>query len=281
MERVLVGVDGSASSLHALRWAANLAESASLELVAGRVYAPTDVDLATGKGSDLRTEQLQELEQWCDSLADRCPRRDSVLLDGDPAEGLLEGAGQQGADMLVVGARGSGGFAHLLIGSVAHQLTRHTTLPLAVVPPNAVLHTHRLVVGHEGSAGAGAAADLAAELSGRLKVPVTAVYAFDPKAEARPLEDLPRWHRLAEARVREWAAPIEKMGTPVDVYIDRDPECHPVAAIKYALDLHPGSVAVLGTRGRGGFTGLLLGRVPIQLIDHTKHAIVLVPQAKD
>jgi nucleotide-binding universal stress UspA family protein len=281
MERILVGVDGSPHSLHALRWAAGLAEHAGLELVAGRVYAPTETQLAEalGEGPGLREEHLAELRQWCESLAGGCPTRDCVLLDGDPPEALIDGAKQRGADMLVVGARGAGGFAHLLIGSVAHQLTRHTTLPLAVVPPSAGLAIDRLVVGNEGSQGGAAAVGLTAELAPLLEVPVTAVYAYDTKAESQPFQDPAQWHALAEERVRGWAAPITQTGSALDVYIDRDPNCHPVPALEHALERRPGSVAVLGTRGRGGFLGLRLGRVPIQLIDSTSHAIILVPAA--
>ncbi len=202
-----------------------------------------------------------------------------MLLDGDPPEALLDGAKQWSADMLVVGARGAGGFAHLLIGSVAHQLTRHTTLPLAVVPPSASLSIDGLVVGNEGSEGGTAAVGLAAELAPLLKVPVTAVYAYDPKAEDHRLDDPVRWHAQAEERVKDWASPIARTETPFDVYVDQDPNCHPVPALEHALEQHPGSVAVLGTRGRGGFLGLRLGRVPIQLIDNTSHAIILVPAA--
>ena len=111
MERILVGVDGSAHSLHALRWAAGLADHAGLELVAARVYAPTETQLAEAvtKGPALREEHLAELRQWCESLAGGCPSRDCVLLDGDPPEALLDGAKHRGAEMLVVGARGRAG----------------------------------------------------------------------------------------------------------------------------------------------------------------------------
>lgn len=281
MERIFVGVDGSSHSLHALQWAAGLAEHGGLELVAGRVYAPTETELAEGvsKGPALRDEHLGQLRQWCESLAAGCTTRECVLLDGDPPEALLKAAIERGSDLLVVGARGAGGFAHLLIGSVAHQLTRHTTLPLAVVPPSAGLAIDRLVVGNEGSAGGTAAASLTADLAQLLKVPVTAVYAYDPKAESRPLDDPLRWHARAEEQVRDWAAPIARTATSLDVYVDHDPNCHPVPALEHTLNENGGSVAVLGTRGRGGFLGLRLGRVPIQLIDSTSHAIILVPAA--
>ena len=147
------------------------------------------------------------------------------------------------------------------------------------MPPSASLDIDRLVVGNEGSEGGTAAVGLAAELAPRLTVPVTAVYAYDPKAEDRPVDDTAQWHARAEQRVEGWAAPIARTGTALDVYVDPDPNCHPVPALEHALEQHRGSVAVLGTRGSGGFLGLRLGRVPIQLIDSTSHAIILVPAA--
>ncbi len=46
-----------------------------------------------------------------------------------------------------------------------------------------------------------------------------------------------------------------------------------------ALETHPGSVAVVGTRGQGGFSGLRVGRVPLQLVDHAGAAVIVVPHA--
>jgi nucleotide-binding universal stress UspA family protein len=94
-------------------------------------------------------------------------------------------------------------------------------------------------------------------------------------AEWVPKTDARSWHHQAEAEARRWAVPVEKAGVPLDVAIDRD--IHPVAAIARALGDHPGSVAVVGTRGLGGFSGLRLGRVPLQLVHHTGAAVILVP----
>ena len=54
------------------------------------------------------------------------------VLEGDAAEELIRAS--QDADMLVVGSRGSGGFARLLLGSVSSQVTHHTSCPVVVIP---------------------------------------------------------------------------------------------------------------------------------------------------
>ena len=74
---------------------------------------------------------------------------DSLLVDGDP-NALLDAAARD-ADLLVVGTRGAGGFAHLHLGSVAHHFAHHTQVPLAIVPTSAAGHqVGRVVVGVDG-----------------------------------------------------------------------------------------------------------------------------------
>jgi nucleotide-binding universal stress UspA family protein len=275
MERILVGVDDSPAAHDVLEWSADLAGRASLDLVAARVFVPTQAELAPGEDAVLHDEQLRELDDWCGTLPAGTARPRTVLVDGSPPDALLAAADAQHADLLAVGARGSGGFSHLHIGSVAHHLSHHTTLPLAIVPRTGSAPVEHVVVGVDGSSGSLAAVEFSAELATRLGVSVTAVYAFDPLLEWVPEHDPKSWHHKAETDVRSWTAPIETAGVPLDFDIDRD--THPVGAIARALEAHPGSVAVLGTRGLGGFTGIRLGRVPLQLVHHTGAAVILVP----
>lgn len=275
MHRILVGVDGSPTSLDALRWSADLSGRAGPELVAARVFVPTQAELPPDEDASLHDEQRRELDGWCTSLPGPTAPAHTVLVDGDPPDALLAAAVEHEADMLVVGGRGAGGFLHLHLGSVAHHLTHHTTVPLAIVPRSGAAPVRHLVIGVDGSPGSLAAAELCAELASGLEVPVTAVHAAGPRAELTPDGDLRSWRRQAEEDVRSWAAAIEKAGVSLEVDADRD--IHPVAALTRALETRPGAAAVVGTRGLGGFTGLRLGRVPLQLLHTTGAAVVLVP----
>lgn len=275
MERVLVGVDGSRASQDVLEWSANLAARTDLELVVARVFVPTQAELDPGEDAFLHDEQLRELDGWCGALPDGTTRPRTVLVDGDPPDALLAAAHEQHADLLAVGGRGSGGFSHLHLGSVAHHLAHHATLPLAIVQQTGSTPVEHLVVGVDGSPGSLAAVEICAQLASRLGVSVTAVYAFDPLLVWKPQSDVNSWHTLAETHVRTWAAPLEAAGVAFDIDVDRD--THPVAAIARVLDRRPGSVAVVGTRGHGGFAGMRLGRVPLQLVHHTGAAVILVP----
>lgn len=275
MKRILVGVDGSESSADVLSWSVDLAHRTTAELEAARVFVPNQAEIPPAQYDDFHDRQRRELEQWCEAQPGKIT---TALLDGDPADALLSEARQRHADLLVVGGRGAGGFLHLHLGSVAHHLTHHTTVPLAIVQRSGTASVSHIVVGVDGSPGSSAAVDLTADLAAELGVSVTAVYAFEPFAEWVPETDPTSWHQLARAELVEWTAPIDKAGVPLEVVVDRD--LHPVAAITRALDAHPGALACLGTSGLGGFSGMRLGRVPLQLVHHSSAAVMLTPSPR-
>jgi nucleotide-binding universal stress UspA family protein len=134
--RIVVGVDGSKESVAALRWAVEEARlrEATLEAVTAwslprPVYigAPEMV-LPDELASDLERE-AKDSQRW--AMAEVVPEGgvpvDSRVVEGHAAAVLLQAS--EGADMLVVGSRGLGGFRELLLGSVSHQCAQHATCP--------------------------------------------------------------------------------------------------------------------------------------------------------
>ena len=136
----MVGVDGSDGSRAALRWALEQAATTGGDIDAVLVY---DSGLAwIDVGSDYQdswahhaAEQAQtELTRVLDDVAHE-PRSVAirpVVVDGRPADVLVELA--KGADELVVGTRGRGGFAGLLLGSVSQRCVERAPCPVVVVP---------------------------------------------------------------------------------------------------------------------------------------------------
>ena len=273
MQRVLVGVDGSAAAHNALVWSADVAHRGRFDLVVARVFEPTQAELSPGIDTMLRAEQRVELEGWCQNV-DAGGSITPLLVDGGPPEALLAAAVECDADLIVVGG-GAVKLGHLDASSVSDQLVHTSTLPLAVVPTGAA-PPGTVVLAVDGSPESLAAADFVADLAARLAVGVTAVFAFEPFVELVPETDPNSWRHEAERGVRRWVAPIEQAGVAVDLDIERD--VHPVAAIRRTLDAHPDSVACLGARRLSDVTGLRLGRIPLHLLDRKTEVVILVPR---
>lgn len=139
MSKIVVGVDGSKSSLAALDWACDEAQRRSAELVAVAAwqYPPVLAAEATGfytvaSTDDLPEKARQGLEEALASVDRRGVHLTTVVEMGSPARVLLDQAAD--ADLLVVGARGLGGFRGLLLGSVSQQCVTHASCPTVVVP---------------------------------------------------------------------------------------------------------------------------------------------------
>jgi nucleotide-binding universal stress UspA family protein len=139
--RVVVGVDGSPGSLHALARAGREARlrNATLEVVAAWTY-PTPVLLVPvapdpPQAKTLRKHAREMIERAVEKVADDVAgvQVDRRVVEGDTSAVLLDRA--KGADLLVVGSRGVGGFRGLLLGSVSQQCVQHATSPVLVVPP--------------------------------------------------------------------------------------------------------------------------------------------------
>jgi nucleotide-binding universal stress UspA family protein len=136
---ILVGHDGSAPAQEALVWAGGLAARARLDLHVVRAwrmvtaprpaswqfgYVPPLVEFEKAVRDELAA--AVDVAGFDSSLSVR-----TYVLHRAPAEGLVETA--RGADLLVVGARGGGGFTGLLIGSVSNQCVHHAPCPVTVV----------------------------------------------------------------------------------------------------------------------------------------------------
>lgn len=139
MSRVIVGIDGSEHAERALRHAVTEARlrDATLELVLA-VQEPVmvaDPVLVPMPPSDQLREQgfalLEEVEQRVDTSGLEVER---IVAIGHTANVLCDVA--KGADLLVVGSRGFGGFRGLLVGSVTQQVVAHSPCPVLVVVPD-------------------------------------------------------------------------------------------------------------------------------------------------
>lgn len=136
--RIVVGVDGSAHARHALNHA--IAEARLRDATIDAVYAfappvywsaPEFGVLIPRPETEVVEDATRLLERELADVPDDV-EVEPVVVEGPAARALLETA--RGADLLVVGSRGRGGFMGLLLGSTSHQVVTHATCPVVVVP---------------------------------------------------------------------------------------------------------------------------------------------------
>ncbi|HEY5035424.1 MAG TPA: universal stress protein [Candidatus Dormibacteraeota bacterium] len=143
IRRIVVGLDGSDSSAAALKWALRLAKGMGSQVIA--VYAidiPTYFPQPYGTplqyDEEWRAAMKSDFEnKWCKPLKVSRVRYRTVMEDGRAASVIAAVADRENADVIVVGRRGRGGVAELLLGSASHELVLHSKRPVLVISPKA------------------------------------------------------------------------------------------------------------------------------------------------
>jgi nucleotide-binding universal stress UspA family protein len=143
VKRIVVGVDGSDAGKHAVEWTARLAKAMRSEVIA--VYAldipvalPDPYTMPLYLDERVRAGIEKDLvTKWCRPLKTAGVKFRAILQDGRPASVILDLADREKAGLIVVGRRGRGEVAELLLGSVSHEIVLHSRRPVLLVPRNA------------------------------------------------------------------------------------------------------------------------------------------------
>jgi nucleotide-binding universal stress UspA family protein len=271
--RIVVGYDGSESSRVALTWALDDARWRGVPVLIAHVLEPalrSWISDPPGAASceDMSRDAAERHAQRLVSAAEHECRREvpgvgieSLILQGSPAAALLDQLGD--AEMVVVGSRGLGAFTELLLGSTVVQLVSHAPCPVVVVRSLAYRapgpEAGRVVVGVDVFRPTDETLAFAFEEASLRGVGLTAIHACQaPFVETRVDTLLAPWRRTyPEVDVRQQAV----RGEPVTALVD--------ASIGAAL-------VVVGSRGAGGFRGLLRGSVSHSGVHHAQSAVALV-----
>lgn len=139
MRRIVVGVDGSEGSVEALRWALQQADRSGGDSKVVAIHAWHDVYAAGAPFTVAVNPQVygdaaeRVLERAVDEATGGKPElvERSIVRDA-PANAIVEAS--KDAELVVVGSRGRGGFAGLLLGSVSQQIVHHAKCPVVVIP---------------------------------------------------------------------------------------------------------------------------------------------------
>ena len=273
--RIVVAYDGSPDASTALTWAVRTAIMTSQSVVA--VVATATDDLLPHR-SLLSGEHLDEVRASAEQiLGEPLLGGTAVELRAGPVVPILLEAAAD-ASMLVVGSQGHGQVAGSLAGSVSQHLARHAPCPVVVARPAAHPGATRIVVGSDGSSGSDAALEFActrAEVTGE---DVVVIHGWrDGRATGTTRREIPSefMDRIAEEErlLAESVAGLRTAHPDVTVV----PEAIPVVAWRALADASSAaSLVVVGSRGRGAFSGMLLGSVSQQVLRHAQCPVAVV-----
>ncbi len=282
---VLVGIDGSDSALAAARWAAGeaLLRRASMRLVYAFGWLPVrdaddSVQLVPGRRDNLRNVAEERLDIAATQVAAVAPDLavSREVLTGYPARLLAELSAH--AQLVVVGNRGLGGFGGLLLGSVGAALAAHAACPVVVVRGRSSIksaHAGPVVVGVDGSPLSDAALTFAVQAAVARRAPLRAVHTWLDAA-------LPVVNRGVDwdvVSVQEEDVLSQRLAGWRETYPDLQIESVVVQDRPAHTLLEQASDAqllVVGSRGRGGLTGMALGSVSQAVLCHAQCPVAVV-----
>lgn len=286
---VVVGVDGSASSDAAVRWAARESLLHDLPLLVVTVRAP--IAPVGGPWPEVLVpegyEQLQQSEST--EIVDAALKLATQSLDGQPLNitgkvvlgpvvaNLVEMSTR--AEMMVVGCRGEGAVSRALLGSVSSGLVQHAHCPVAVVHAEGLPSLEApVVVGIDGSPASDLATAIAFDEAARRGVELVALHAW---SDTGPIEFASvNWAPIEWRNIRD--AEEEVLSERLSGYSERYPDVtvHKIVvsdrpAPRLAEKAGEAQLLVLGSHGRGGFPGMLLGSVCNAVVNSAQIPVIV------
>ncbi|WP_439681253.1 universal stress protein [Embleya sp. MST-111070] len=282
---IIVGVEHTDAGRLAVVWAAD--EAARRGLPLHLIHA-----LDWPAGADRHPETNPHHQTWSQRFRDAGLRAlaeaavlastrhaelvvDTALFDGEPTTVMRTQASH--AAMIVLGSRKLCAATELLTtGGIAVPVTAHAPCPVVIVrePEHATADPLTVVVGVDGSSHSDAAVNYAFDEAAQRGATVVAIHVRQPGSGLMSASAMPE--EITEGRIRLAETLAGRAETYPDVPVRREVAVgHPVRTLVQAAE--HALCLVVGTRGVGGFRGMLLGSVSQGLIHHARCPLVVVP----
>ena len=287
---VVVGIDGSAADGPVVDWGADEAHRQRSPLRLVNVIDPgvqmTSYEVLASGSLSLAERLADEAHRLVEAASTRARARHAGLDVavstpwGPPASALVRLSDD--ALRMVVGGPPKGRLERILLGSIALPVVAHSRCPVVVVPTGTkVLTPRRIVVGVDGSDASARAVELALQTAEACGAAVTCVLAWNLEVDDGVVVTEPsskrwsaveqRYSQLGHATVAPVVA--QHPGVDVDIVVRHGSPAR--ALVEAAADLEADLLAV-GSRGRGGFTGLLLGSVSRRVVEQANRVVAIV-----
>ncbi len=285
---IVVGYDGSPASDLAVDWAAATAAGRGVPLMVLVAWNMPPVNYS-GLAVANESGMMKELREESDLMAANAVTKaleafpelvaTAEVVVSPPAAALVEQS--HGASMIVVGSHGRGGFKELLLGSVSRQVAAHADCPVVVVRHPVDDKAREVVVGVDGSKPALKALDFAYDYASRggLRLHVLHTWEVPPIGAITGVPTFSPPELLQDIKGNEMRVTAEALAGHSDRYPD-------VAVVQDVVRGTPvqtlaemsdrAALVVVGSRGRGGFLGLLLGSVSHGVLHHAHCPVAVV-----
>ena len=285
-EQILVGYDGSPDAAAALEWALAQAGRDGRPVRLAYIFEWLTVAGWVGPGmtpgmwpDEQARQQVEELVRK--AAADAAAAHPDLtvsgeVLDGPPALVLEECSTEAG--LVVLGSRGHGGFTGLLAGSTAVSVTAHAHCPVVVVRRDtaSTARAGHVAVGVDGSEQSLLALGFAIEQAALRQVPLHVLRAWQPGRDEGNLTGEQAREAALAAQRAELDEPLRRwQATFPDVEVSVETAAAAPAGLLIDASRNA-QLIVVGTRGRGGLRGMLLGSVSQQLIQHAHCPVAVV-----
>ncbi|MDN6586473.1 MAG: universal stress protein, partial [Bifidobacterium crudilactis] len=288
---ILVGVDGSDASYKATWWAANYAKHAGLTLqivcaYSLPSYAAVSFDATyTALGDDKAAHNdAQEILSKAKAIADeQGVEATTLIVTGDPASVFVELS--RNYNLIVIGNRGKGGLAERLLGTTSSSLPAYAYCPIIVVPytddDGKLMHLNntitKVAVGSDETRWGIKALEIAASFANSWGAELDVTLAV-PSIDGLTGSDSDEEHGIMESYMEDLDVrikPLQAAYPDLRIFKSIVPGSAVQALTKAS---HEHDVVVVGSRGRGGFTGLLLGSTSQGLLQHAVSPVYVVPR---
>ncbi|WP_169988337.1 universal stress protein [Microbispora sp. H10836] len=278
---IVVGVDGSPAGVAAAAWAAREAGLRGVPLrIANAIPAWACSTAPQGRYTRVAAWMRDGAADVLAAATGRAQAEapgvevDTAILAGDPRPALVEAAAD--ADLLVLGNHGLGGFRGLLLGSVAYGVAGRAPCDVVVVREVPSAPRPEIVVGVDGSPACAKVLDFAFAEAALRGVGLRVVHAYRPLEAGggfAPVPDDFDDEKVEVRMVREALAGRREHYPDVKV-VEEVVRGHPVEVLRHASV--GADLLVIGSRGHGQFTGLVLGSVCQAMLHYARCPMVVV-----